>query len=279
MKVFFKKMYICLFEPRKIGLFFGESLIKSILQVIMIAILALSPYVISLSIHNEIDSDSYKIIERQLIENYDDSPYEISNSYLTGNQSLAFMINEGIVYINPTDEPIEFGIEYATYNVYEFKSNRYEVSMMGIVMYSKSYADLGVVELDFDKIADADYLELDKFVSLVNKGFEQSRLSWIIVNSLVALFDILFTILISILILSFIAKVINPVIGFRFRFKAALDCQIISLLSVFLMILFNAEFIRYIGIVLSGIYLIRAMLSIVRVEVRKQNFQDKGMGE
>jgi Na+/H+ antiporter NhaD/arsenite permease-like protein len=71
-------------------------------------------------------------------------------------------------------------------------------------------------------------------------------------------------------------KFVNPIIGFKFRFKGALDAQVISLLCLFLMILFKLEFIRYIGILLSAIYLFLAMMTIVRIEIQRKAFHDKG---
>ena len=67
----------------------------------------------------------------------------------------------------------------------------------------------------------------------------------------------------------------NPIVSYRFRFKAALDGQFISLLFIMFMLLFNTEFLRYVGIVFSAIYVIKSMLTIVRIEVRKKDFQDK----
>ena len=98
---------------------------------------------------------------------------------------------------------------------------------------------------------------------------------FVAINSFILYIDVLVTVLFSALILAVIVKFINPFIGFRFRFKGALDAQFISLLCLLLMILFQTEVFRYIGITLSVIYLFRAMLTIVRIEVKKNFFKDK----
>lgn len=275
MKSFFQKIYICLFEPRKMGLFFGEKIFKSIIHILLFSLVVVLPYTLSLLVNNEISNKSYRSLEQYLMEESVNTDLQLTNGNLIGTQGVAFLINEAIIFINPLDESLEVDSEYELYHVIELDSTGLNVSLFDKTIYSKNYVDLGAGDIDFRKIEEADYIELDKLALLVNIGFINMKASYAVINSLMLYIDVIITVLFSALILAFIIKFINPFIGFKFRFKGALDAQFISLLCLFLMILFQSEVFRYAGIVLSSVYLFKAMLAIVRIEVKKNTFKDK----
>ena len=279
MKSFLQKMYICLFEPRKMGLFFGEKLYKSFLHILLLSLIVVLPVTLTLSVSKEISNPSYKLIQEYLVEKSMDTDLQISDGVLSGTKGIAFLIEEGIICINPLNEEVDFDSEYDIFHIIEFNDVGMKVSFLGNIYYQKTYTELGCNELDFVKIEEADYLELDKFVSLVNVGFNNIKVEWVVINTVICLIDVLITVLFSALILAVIVKFINPMIGFRFRFKGALDAQMISLLCMFLMMLFKVEFFRFVGVILSSVYLFKAMLVIVRIEVKKNLFNDKSEGE
>jgi hypothetical protein len=257
------------------GLFFGEKIFKSIIHIFLFSLIVMLPFTLSLIVNNDISNKSYRSLEQYLMEESINTDLQITNGNLIGTKGVAFLIEEAIIFINPLDEPLEVDSEYELYHVIELNPTGLNVSLFDETIYSKSYVDLGVGEIDFRKIEEADYIELDKMVSLVNIGFVNMKAQFIMINSLMLYIDIIITALFSALILAFIIKFINPFIGFKLRFKGALDAQFISLLCLLLMILFQSEVFRYIGIVLSSIYLFKAMLSIVRIEVKKNAFKDK----
>ena len=275
MKHFIQKMYICLFEPRKMGLFFGERLYKAFLHIFLCVLVAILPYSISLIVKDEVSNLSYDIIEEWIMENNVDVTLQLENGILSGNENYAYFINEGILFINPTDSVLNLTLDESTYHVIEFGSEEINVYFFESVVFSKTYVELGVTELDFKKMENADYIEFDKFIYLINIAFENMKTSWVISNTVLIIFDIYLTAIISALLLGFIIKIFNPIIGYRFRFKAALDAQIVSIFFIFLMLLFDAEILRYIGIVFSCIYLVKAMLAIIRIEIKKKVFSDK----
>ena len=275
MRSFINKMYICLFEPRKMGLFFGEKMYKSFLHVLLIAFIAVLPFTISLITQDEISNLSYDAIEEWIMEDSLNIDLSINNGVLSGEKSYALLTNEAIIYINPTGEKLNVEIDYVTYHVIEFNKDSVQVSFLDNVISSKTYLEAGISDLDFSKMEDADYVEFDKFISLINVAFNNVRVGWIIINSLLVLFDVYLTVILSALLLAVVIKIFNPLIGFRFRFKAALDAQYISLFFILLMLLFNADFLRYVGIVFSAIYVIRAMMAIIRIEFKKKIFSDK----
>ena len=275
MRSFFSKMYICLFEPRKMGVFLGEKLFKSFIQLLLLAIIAITPIIVSLSFRDGISNSSRDEIENYLITKSLDTDLLIKDNTLTGSKGLAFLIDEAILFLNPKDEKLTIDAEYATYHIIEFNPKGVRVDFFNNQIFSKTYSELNVGEIDFSKIEGADYLELSKLIDIINVCFNNVKVGWVIENSIIALFDLYLTLIISALVLAFLVKMVNPMIGFKFRFKAALDAQVISLLCLFLMMLLKAEFIRYIGVILSAIYLFIAMISIIRIEVQKKEFNDK----
>ena len=275
MSSFFKKMYICLFEPRKIGFFLGEKLYKSFIHILLLALVVITPIVVELSLSNQISNTSYKTIEKYLVEENYCSDLLLKNNTLTGSEDFAFLIDEAIIFFNPSGDILEVGIEYSLFHVIEFKKDKLEVKFSNDVIYSKTYAELGVDEIDYSKINETDYIELDKVLSLINKGFNSYKISWVVTNGLIALLDVVLTTIMSALILAFMVRVVTPMLPFKFRFKGAMDAQIISLLCMLLMLLFKLEFIRYIGIITSTIYLFLAMMTIIKIEIRRTEFGNK----
>ena len=277
MSNFFKKMYICLFEPRKIGFFLGEKLHKSFIHILLLALIVVSPLVIELSLKEEISNNSHNIIENYLIRDAKGNDLILKDNILTGKENsegFAFLIDEAILCFNPKNEKREIGIEYATYHIIEFNKEKLDVIYLNNVVYSKTYEELGVTEIDFSKISDADYLELDKLIELINLGFKNFKVVWVITNSVISLIDIYITLILSALLMAFIFKIFSPMIPFRLRFKGALDSQIISMLCMLLMLLFKLEFIRYIGIIVSGIYFFIAITTIVKIEIIRRNIEN-----
>ena len=279
MKHFIQKIYICLFEPRKMGLFFGEKIIKSLLHILLCALIVVLPFSISLIINNGVSNSSYRQLQQYLIEESFNTDLQISNGTLSGTQGVAFLIEEAIVFINPLNEKLEVDSEYDIYHIIELNSTGLNVSWLGRTNYTSTYIELGYNNIDFRKIEEADYIELDKLLSLINVGFASMKGQYVAINSAILYIDVIITVLFSALMLALIVRFINPFIGFKFRFKGALDAQFISLLFMLLMMLFQSEVFRYIGIVLSAVYLFRAMLAIIRIEVKKNTFKDKEEGE
>lgn len=272
---FIKKIYICLFEPRKIGMFLHEKIKVSILQLLLVSLIAILPYTISMVVTDEISNSSYKIVEKWVMEDSVDLDLEIKNGILSGSEDYTLLMNEAILYINPNDKELELSIDYVLFQVIEFNKESVKTKLFGNTISEKTYKELGITELDFVKIMENDYIEFDRFISIVNDSFKSMKVGWIISNTLFALLEVFLTIVISAFFLAAVVKMFNPIVSYRFRFKAALDGQFISLLFIMFMLLFNTEFLRFVGIIFSAIYVIKAMLTIVRIEVRKKDFQDK----
>ena len=167
---------------------------------------------------------------KKFIKNVYNTDLQISNGTLSGTQGVAFLIEEAIVFINPLNEKLEVDSEYDIYHIIELNSTGLNVSWLGRTNYTSTYIELGYNNIDFRKIEEADYIELDKLLSLINVGFASMKGQYVAINSAILYIDVIITVLFSALMLALIVRFINPFIGFKFRFKGALDAQFISLL-------------------------------------------------
>ena len=274
MKSFFKKMYIFLFEPRKIGVFLGEKMFKAFLRLFILTLIAISPSLIKSLVQSEITQTSNDKIVDILMVQSENTDFMIKNNSFSGTDWEGFIIEEGIIILNPNNLTISLDSQYLIYHIVELTKEGINVIFLNETIYSKSYQELGVSEIDFSKIEKADYIELDKFLELVNIAFNEFKISLAIENLIYNFIFVYFNLILSALVLAFIIKIVNPMVVFKYRFKCALDCQIISVLATFLTMLFNLEFISYIGVILSAVYLFIAMAAIVRIEVQRNSFRN-----
>lgn len=279
MKKIGKKLYICLFDPRKIGFFLGEKIWKVVFQLILCTLIAVAPLALSLSLHKEISSVSRNEIKNTLVVIMHDSDLKLENGILTGTRGRYFYLEEFSLIINPDNSNM---IEYGNLDSYilEFGKTGINVYLMGRMIHTQKYAELGAENIDFIKIAnDVDYVELDKFIKLVDTAFLTFHSSWVGIGYFTKVIEILARVLINALIISLLSKMFNPFLRQRYRFKASLDAQFIFLVFVLFDILFNANFMYIIGMFFSMTYLFRALRSIVPIPVKKINPDNKKDGE
>lgn len=279
MNKFSKKVYICLFEPRKMGLYLGEKISRSILHLLLLCMIVISPLALKLISQEEITIASREHIEDVLVENIDSYDAHIKNGQLSGSKGLSFAIEEGLVFINPNDEDLKLdNVEDVSSYIIEFNRQGVTVVFMNSVIHFNNYSDFGDIEIDFSKIADADYEELGKFLKVLNLTFESYRDGWVLTNMLFAYFELFITVIFHAFIMSLLVKMVNPLIKQRFRFKGALDAQFIFLVFMLFAVLFKASYLRYVGMFFACMYLFRAMSVIVRIEV-KRALQNKKSGD
>ena len=279
MNKFSKKVYICLFEPRKMGLYLGEKISRSILQLLLLCMIVISPLALKLLSQDEITTASREHVEDVLVENIDSNDAFIKDGQLTGSEGFAFVIDEGLVFINPNGESLELtSVEDVSSYIIEFNNQGVTVLFMNAVIHNKNYADFGEIEIDFSKIADADYEELGKFLKVLNLTFEMYHDGWVLTNMIFSYLELLVMVIFYAFIMSLLVKMVNPLITQRFRFKGALDAQFIFLVFMLFAVLFKASYLRYVGMLFACMYLFRAMSVIVRIEV-KRALQNKKSGD
>lgn len=269
MSRFFNKLHICLVEPRKIGFFMPEKLWKSLIQLLLFSIIAISPVIIENVVNERVSESSKNYIQDVFMSKRIDNGLNLENGILTGDEGLAFVIEEAVIFINPNKEVLE-NDEYAYLPVIELASDKVNVYYLDILLYSLEYEDIGVINLSFKKMCNVDYIEFERFMSIINESFNEGKGYWATANSLLALFETYFSLIISALLLTLFSSIINKMIGFKYRFKGALDSQFIYLVFVLLSYLFNIVYIQYVGMILSIIYLFKALMSVVMIKVEKK---------
>jgi hypothetical protein len=278
MKSFFRKIRICLFEPRKMGFYIGEKLHRSFLQLLLFSLIVITPLIVVVSIQDSISEKSYDLIADNLMR-HDDSTLSLSNGELTGGKSVAFHIEEGLIFINPLDQELKASNNEDYYPILELRSDRVIVSFLNIDLMNLTYSQLEAKDIDFTKIENKDYVELDKFIVLVNDVFNYMRPVWIAGNVLLNLIQVYAMAVASALVLAFFMSFINLNISFKYRLKISLDAQFINLVFMLLALLFNFEYITYLGLIFTAIYITKAFMAIVRIEVRRVPKEEDGKDE
>ena len=269
MKALFRKIRICLFEPKKMGFYIGEKLYKSLLQLLLFSLIVIIPIIVEVSIQDTIGKGSYNAISEKLMF-HDDENLKLVDGKLTGSESFDFMIEEALVFINPLDQELVYSAsEYAYFPVVEFKSDRVIVTVLNAEFLNVEYSLLNAKDVDFNKIANKDYVELDKFVDLVNVVFNYMRPVWIGANVVINLLEAYLMAVVSALVLAFFMGLFHINLQFKYRFKIALDAQFINLAFILLSILFNFEYITYLGMIFTAVYVTKAFAALVRIEVRR----------
>ena len=132
------------------------------------------------------------------------------------------------------------------------------------------YSEFEDLEIDFNKIVSVEYLELKKFSDLVDYSFDQIHGRWVVLNVLDYLLSVIITVIICVFAMGIISKIFNSKIDFKFRLKGAIDAQFISVVFMFLMGLYEVRFLKTLGIIFAAIYLIRALMAVVKIEVRRK---------
>lgn len=269
MKALFRKIKICLFEPKKMGFYIGEKLYKSLFQLLLFSLIVITPIIVEVSIQDSISKNSYSIISEKLMMHEDDS-LKLVEGKLTGSEGFDFIIEEAWVFINPLDQELVYSnTDYAYFPILEFKSDRVIVTVLNIEVLNVEYSLLNAKDVDFSKIANNDYVELDIFVDLVNVVFNYMRPVWIGANVVINLLEAYLMAIVSALVLAFFMGLLQINLKFKYRFKVALDAQFINLVFILLSILFNFEYITYLGMIFTAIYVTKAFAALVRIEVRR----------
>lgn len=274
MSKFVTKMYICLTEPRKIGFFMGEKKWKSLLQLFLFLIIALTPFFIKETFNDKI-SDSSKTYLQKILMNKDiEANIKIENGTLIGDSAIAIQIDEGIVFINPNNEKLDSS-DYKYLPVYEMNATGIKVTLIGNVLKEISYKQINFLSLDFNKIFRLDYVEFNYFIGLINNVYSQSKSYINLLNFVSLLVTGYISLIFSALIICLFGGTINKFVAFKFRFKGALDAQFISIFFILLSGLFNVSYLELIGVIFSVFYFTRGLTSIVRIEVRKIDKEEK----
>lgn len=265
----FKKIMTCMSMPSRIGLYLNEKMYRSFFRLILCAIIATLPFTISLLNRTEISQTSKDIIVKEIVQIDEEFRLDIVNYKLIGEKELVYQGYDAVVCFNPNNKNTSNLVNAAEYPVLELNKDRVNLYVGSMCIYSQTYHDLEVKDLSFSKMMQTDYIEYDKFLSLLNTVFSSVHGVWVLAYSLFNFISMFVIALIVAFIMAIFSKFVNPVVGFKFRLKLALDSQYIFLLFAMLATLFSASFLEYIGLIFASFYTIKALSKIVRIEIRK----------
>jgi hypothetical protein len=268
MSKFWTKLRVCIAEPRKLGFFMGEKKWKSLVQLFLILILALTPYLIRLNINDVINISSEKYLKTVLMTEQIDYDIKIIDGKLVGNGCLSIATDECVVFINPLQQMLE-NDDNNYVPVYEFREDGVLIRLSSGIIDEITYYELGCMNLDFNEIFDSNYIEFNAFISVINDVYRSTKIYTNIIYFLSVLISSYISLIFSAVIIALFGGMANKVVSYKFRFKGALDAQFISIVFIFLASLFDIIYLELVGIFFSIIYFIRGLMSIVRIEIRK----------
>lgn len=268
--VVFKKIITCLSKPSQIGMFLFEKVYKSILLVLLLIVVAMLPFLIRLTTTDSLSNSSYTLISEQLMGSNLDFDLAISNGNLSGEKAIEIVGYEAIIFLNPNNEnyTIKEAINWSV-PVIEYNQTGVVVKVGGKVLKTISYQAAGILDLDFHKIMNQNYLEMDKFFASLNYVFSVLKPLWVVSNWASEFLSAVIIVFMNALIYGFLTKFIKPDITFKYRFKIALDSQIVTILGFLLAYLFDILWIMWIFEFISFVYILRALRSIVKIEIRR----------
>jgi len=273
----FYQIYICLTRPLEIGRFLLDRISRSVFTILFLIVLALTPYVVSLSIADAPNHDNYNVISESMMSSGDDFTLKIENGILTGDKALSFSLDDTNLLIAPNNE------QYHYSNIYDeltplltYEKEKVTVKVLGAEIYSKSYSDMEIKEIDFTKIMNEDYLEMNKFFESLTEVFNDVHVSWVTYYSIQAFFEIVFMSFMGAWCLSVLARIFKRGMNRQFGFKIGLDCQPIMIFSVFIAYLCGTYWIQYIGSALSTVFLFFALKSIISIKQEPVNKEENG---
>ena len=266
----FQKFLICLTQPSRIGIYIFQKIRYSIIFLLALVVIAIIPYEILYISQSEYLSEStVDTIERTFMNNGLDFDLAIKDGVLTGEDGVATGTEELILFINPNKEENPYK-EYSNgIPLIEFTETNVKGSISDHVIFDYTYLDAGLTNFDFNEIMNINYLKLNElieFVEKLNKAFIPYMITINTIGTIAQMFSLL---ILSAAVMALIVKMFNPFLPYRLRFKLALDCQVISTFGILLATLFNFYHLIMFGLFISSMYLLRALRSIVRVEVKK----------
>ncbi len=250
------KLQIVLFKPRLIALLIKEKTSSVIVMLFIAILIAISPEIIRLSVSEGISNSFRTEIKTRLTQETFSNTY-ISSGVLsyeeTNNISLsAFDLVIGDV--NEYDGKFLYVMNLSDDNITFYISS--------VLVYSISYDELNVENIDFNSMK-YDVKEVFKLVNIVDEIYLINKTSLVIYNSVYMFIDVLFIVLATSLLFGVMSSVFSKSgLSFRYRFKTALNCQYIFLLSILLSVLYNALFLQIIGNLVMVIYVVISLTSI-----------------
>lgn len=258
----FSKLKVVLFNPRFISLYLKENVLKTLLGIFAAITIALIPNIVEVSVKNEISTE-FKTYLLEVTKTANIETAYISNGELFYESTYEY--NAYYFDISIGDSNTEFSEIYIPKMLF----TQYDIKFIfsTVEVYSISYDELGVIDLDFSKIGSKDLTDSNNFVKIFNDMYYINRntiKTGLIVFSFLDLTIVIFSSALMMTIFSYIfSKKSYNHMPFTYRYKTCLNSQYIYLVFILLGSLYSISLLETIGIFVMSGYAIFALNSIV----------------
>lgn len=258
------KLKIVLFNPRFIGLYVRENIIKTLVTLLITTLLVLIPTFVELGVKDKVSSEFQNfIIEVTANE-------KISDTY----------IRDGVLY---TEDEYEFdgyyfniliGKEVDVANIESkytkkllFDTDSIKFYISNVEFYSITYNEIDLLDFDFGLIKSNDILTVNQYINIFNDLFNENKILISSAFAFIYTFELVFVVFMSALTMTIISYIFsnrnNNHMPFGFRYKNALNCQYIYLFFILLSSLYGVEELQFIGNIAMAVYVVIAINSII----------------
>ncbi|MFI3329556.1 MAG: hypothetical protein R3Y05_03590 [bacterium] len=254
-----RKIKIVLLQPRFIGLFIKEKVWKSLLMIFIASAISIIPGAITEINNKEISSD----FRTELVTNMQNA--NVSDAKI--EDGVLSYVDQYIIsytYFN-----VIIGGELNLDNLYTynfiFEEKDLTLYVSNIAVYSVSYEDLNITNLDFSLVKTTSLTESNKLIYIFNQLYIANKNVVSFYNITAYYIEVLFTIFTGALIMTCFTMIFNSsgnIMPFKYRYKTCLNCQYIYIFSILLSFLYYNVYIQILGNFLMALYVVIATSSI-----------------
>lgn len=259
------KFKIVLFKPRFIGLYIKENMILLILKLIACILIVLTPSFITIYSQKEVSSDFKNYLVQSLVTSNIEDVYLTDNVLYYENSYEVDCYYFGL-FIGADIDTSDFSS--ITTNKLVFLSNEIKFYVSNVEIYSTTYTDLNIGDINFELISTSNVEVMNRYVNIFNTLYKNN-------HTLISLFfcgALFFDVAINVFILSLILALISMffskknIMPFIFRYKMCLNCQFVYLVLLLISTLYGFDIVSYIGTFVMSLYAFTALNSITMVK-------------
>ena len=265
----FRQIFDCMFVPIKIGAYMKKPIYKTLLIHLLLGLIVIIPVFAFSFKDKNLNFESYKAAEENLMKvdtelsfHFKDNVLEVPKEfYYSGYE--ANILFYGDKAINNTT---------LKSNIYEtpsvlFLYDHVEIKFLTFTIYSETYANLHIEEIDSTKINNYDYKELDKLFDLYAKIYNANYVKKTAFYLVLDYFNYFFTVIAVGLLMGIVSFFSRPFVPFKVRLKMSLDALMVLAVVDLITNLIGISWIHYGGIILAYVYLLISFKAIVQIRV------------
>lgn len=262
-----RKLIHCLTSPRLIGLYINDSFLKIILEVSLLILIAMVPVGVQSITASGEHFVSHEVLQSKMMDIYIKDEYRLVDQTLSGTEKFSLNLDSVIYLFNPkndvlTSKEIGLSVPY----LYELRENEINFYMSGMLVKTMHYATFSMNEIDLRAAFAYDYLERGKLEVLLQEIQIETKGFWLSIELVALFFTFMVSIIITALFSTFFMWISNPQIGFKYRFRLAMNSSFITTLFILFGFLFGIPYLFSLGLGLQMLYSFRATTTIVRIE-------------